>query len=645
MSSDTDFSIVFENFGDGLSPLAHIDTKTFKGSRGHASEMKADVISNPIYLQQSPALADLTNGNQASTITELIRHILDRPVASDTTFAIGTSKLFKLSSTAVITTGWPRTITGMTEGESVIRMKNNLFAFYNKATGGDIAVLPLNELYMNRNPQTAASDNAVGTVAWTNPNNALSSNDSYATADLDGNVVSQYLKLTNLGFTLPTDAVVKGIIVSIERFPTNDTGESIKDSTIKLVKGGVVSGDNKAIADDWTTTEAYHAYGEVDDLWGLTLAYSDINASDFGVVISAAAGSTSDGGIASIDHVKITVYYTSASEDGELIPAWGSSVDQALEKAPHASAAKEDILLFANGRYVGSFIEGSNILDVQKLDFGEGAEVADIIFDSNIWWIAVNYGYGRRSQIYLYDGSAMSNILSDEVGVGSQKIGFLYVLNGVKYVAFDDLSADGFCIGWVSGRQLKPLRYFSGDLPTHRQKTLYKSTILFISDEDIFSVGAPIEQLSLQISKLADAGYATVGAIAAPFGVPMVASTDGATHYRLAKFSGLSVDSNWKSVFVDVTKSKDLGKLATLIITTQPLVSGARADITIEADQGAHTSSAFIVTGVGKTRHVFNSINLQPCEDIRVIVSYANGSTSVNCPIRKISVDGNFAEN
>lgn len=44
---DIDFAITFEDFGDGLSPLAHLDTKTFKGSKGQASEMKADVISNP----------------------------------------------------------------------------------------------------------------------------------------------------------------------------------------------------------------------------------------------------------------------------------------------------------------------------------------------------------------------------------------------------------------------------------------------------------------------------------------------------------------------------------------------------------------------------------------------------------------------
>ncbi|MCK4825244.1 hypothetical protein KA005_56370, partial [bacterium] len=105
--SDIDFEIEFEGFNEGQSPLAHLDNKTFIGNKGQASEMKADVISNPGFVTQSPALADLTNGTQAGVVDQLIRHILDRPTASDTTYAIGTTKLFKLSSTTVISGGSP----------------------------------------------------------------------------------------------------------------------------------------------------------------------------------------------------------------------------------------------------------------------------------------------------------------------------------------------------------------------------------------------------------------------------------------------------------------------------------------------------------------------------------------------------------
>ena len=475
--ADIDFQIIFEGFNEGQSPLAHLDSETFIGNKGQASEMKADVISSPGFITQSPELADLTDGNQDGVVDQLIRHILDRPTAANVTFAIGTTKLFKLSSTAVNDGGdpsWPQAITNAVSGESVIRLKANLYGFFNRAADGEILKMPL-------------------------------------------------------------------------------------------------------------VTEV-------------------------------------------IDHV------------------WGSDTDEALENAPHPVAVKEDVMVFGNGRYVGVYVEGLAALNVKKLDFGEGSEVVDVVFHSNIWWIAVNYGEGKKGQVYLYDGSAISTILSDEAGVGDQKIGFLYVLNGIVYIAYNDTSSTGFTIGWLSGRQIKPLRYFSGSLPDHRQKALYKNTILFASSVNVWSMGASVEQLPLQISTLADGGHATIGGIAAPFGTPMVASSDGGSNHRLAKFSGYSVDSNWKSVFVDITSGRMLGKVHTIIVSTKILVGSARCDLKIEGNQGAIESSEFEISTADKTRHIFKSIDLKAVEDIRLVLSYANGDASNACPIRKVVVLGNFVE-
>jgi len=475
---DLDFKIEFKGFNEGQAPLAHLDDESFVGNKGQASEMKADVISNPGFLSQSPALADLTNGDQDGEVDQLIRYILDKPTATDTTYAIGTTKLFKLSSTAVSSGGtpsWPQAITNAVSGESVVRLKANVYAFFNRAADGEIAKMPL-------------------------------------------------------------------------------------------------------------ATEA-------------------------------------------IDHT------------------WGSVTDQALESAPHPVAVKEDVMLFGNGRYVGVYVEGLAVLDVQKLDFGEGSEVVDIVFNANVWWIAVNYGEGKRGQVYLYDGSAISSILSDEAGIGDQEIGFLYVMNGIIYVAYNDTSSDGFVLGYLSGRQLKPLRYFAGSLPDHRQKALYKNTIIFTSGANIMSGGAPIEQLPVQISTLADGGHATLGGIASPFGVPMIASSDGSSNHRLAKFSGFSVDSEWKSVFVDIAKGTMIGKIKTIIVSTKALVGSAACVISLEGNQGAVSSShTMSVKTADKTRHVFKVIGLKAVEDFRVLVDYATGNATNACPIRKIEVLGNYAE-
>ncbi len=478
--ADTDFVINFDSFNQGLSPSAHLDSKTFNGNKGHATEMQANILSLPGYIKQSPKLVDLTNGSQAGVVDQLIRFILDKPVSATVTYAVGTSKLFKLSSTAVSSGGspsWPQAITNMTEGESVIQLGANVFILYNKSSGGDIAAMPI------------------------------------ATEVID--------------------------------------------------------------------------------------------------------------------------------------PDWGSSSDEALEKAPHPVAVKEDIMVFGNGRYLGVYIEGSALLDVKKLDFGEGAEVADVQFYANMCYVAVNYGEGRRSQVFLYDASATSNQLSDEVAVGNQEIGFLFVNNGILYIAYQDKTSGFFAIGWLSGRQLKPLRYFNGTLPNHRQKTLYMNTILFVSDDDVLSFGAVVDQLPIQISILSNGGYSTVGGMAAPFGTPMIASmqtVDAVSSYRLAKYSGYSKTGNWKSICIDTTKERFMGKINTVIVMTKKLETGARADITIEGDQGDQTSNVLEVSAVGKRRHVFRSIVLGPVEDIRCIISHANGSESVDCPIRKIIVLGNFTE-
>lgn len=474
---DIDFKVELEEFNKGFAPLAHLDSKTYVGDRGQASDMKADIISSPGFLTQSPGLSNLTNGSEAGVVDQLIRFILEQPVSDSVTYAVGTTKLFKLSPTTVVSGGtpsWPQAVTNMTEGECVIRLNANIFCFYNKSSGGDILAMPIST--------------------------------------------------------------------------------------------------------------------EVID------------------------------------------------------PDWGSATGEALQKAPHPAAVKEDIMVFGNGQYLGTYIEGLATLDVKHLDFGAGAEVADVVFHANYWWIAVNYS-DRSSRVFMYDGSALSNILSDETSPGTQSIGFLYVLNGTLFVSFTDSTSGGFAIGYVSGRAIKPLRYFSGSLPDHRQKSLYKNTIIFISTTDIWSFGASVEQLPAQISKLADAGYATVGALAAPFGTPLVASTDGATAFRLAKFSGLSVDSIWKSIFIDVTADKRLGNIHTAIVYTKALAVNAKAILTLEGNQGGKTTTVSMeITGTGNTRHVFTVMDLGVIEDVRAILDYSSGDTTNGCPIRKVVLLGNFVE-
>jgi len=146
--------------------------------------------------------------------------------------------------------------------------------------------------------------------AWSNPGRAASSNNSDATVTITSSSnVSEYLRVTGFGFSIPSGATIDGIQVGIERSQT-DNGGNIRDNIVKLVKNNNVVGSNKATNTNWPNSDAVATYGSgTSDLWGTSWTVSDINDNDFGVVLSV--GRTSGGDdTASVDHITITVHYT-----------------------------------------------------------------------------------------------------------------------------------------------------------------------------------------------------------------------------------------------------------------------------------------------------------------------------------------------
>jgi len=486
---DNKFFITFKNFYQGFSPTAHLNSLTELGNEGHASVMTNVDILTPALLTQGPALSNLTNGSQAGVVDQLIHFIMDIPIASAIAYALGTTKLFRLSSTTVKSGGtpsFPQTVTNMANSAgyepSLIYLKGNVYGFYNKSSGGDILKMP-------------------------------------------------------------------------------------------------------------TSTEV------IDPDWGST------------------------------------------------IPTGAA----ALQKAPHPSAKKEDIMVFGNGRYLGTYIVASNTLAPTKLDFGNNCVVADVDFHANQWWIAVNSGitgtHRTRGQVYLYDGSVTKSILDDETSVGVHRIGFLYIINGIPFIAYQDLSdVGGYKIGYISGRRIMDIGYFTGSLPNFAQKTLYKKTIIFIANNVIWSVGARTEELPYATSQLADGGHATVGALAAPFGTPLVASTDGGSNHRLAKFSGYETSCTWKTIVVPTTRGKEIGYIDLIRVTTKTLGANARCDLQVEYNQGVSSlGSAEQITGTGKRIHVIEP-GVSDVEDFRVALDWSNGHASNDCAIREIYIEGHYVE-
>lgn len=154
---------------------------------------------------------------------------------------------------------------------------------------------------------------------WDNINNIFSSDNAYATqrpqSDSSYNTT---LMAQNFGFSIPSNAAIKGVVVEIERknFYTIG-GAPIYDSNIQLIKNNALVGNNKANTTlEWPTTDTYAQYGGSSDLWGVSLTPSDINSSTFGVgikVVKSLVGGCPDppceDSQAYIDHIRITVYY------------------------------------------------------------------------------------------------------------------------------------------------------------------------------------------------------------------------------------------------------------------------------------------------------------------------------------------------
>jgi len=113
-----------------------------------------------------------------------------------------------------------------------------------------------------------------------------------------------------LAWTAPENAGVDDTAYATRMFGTT----TVADNVIRLVVDGTVVGDNKAdTTTDWSYTEDVFPYGGDTILWGLTPSVAEINAVDFGVVLSVYQGTA-------------ITYYLKALNFGFSIPS-GSTID------------------------------------------------------------------------------------------------------------------------------------------------------------------------------------------------------------------------------------------------------------------------------------------------------------------------------
>lgn len=145
---------------------------------------------------------------------------------------------------------------------------------------------------------------------WVNPGNALALDSSYATVSLGAitNHRSKWLAVTGFGFNVPTGATVTGVEVQIDAHASVDP--AVKVGGIMVVYNGAQIGSTGGtLGSYWQTTDRLETYGGQGELFFTgSLTPTQVNSSTFGISFYA-VNLTSTSKTASVDRVRVKVYY------------------------------------------------------------------------------------------------------------------------------------------------------------------------------------------------------------------------------------------------------------------------------------------------------------------------------------------------
>ena len=188
--------------------------------------------------------------------------------------------------------------------------------------------------YVALDPTESINNFAGENFNWTNAGNAKTSDDQYATTVITNTGhVSNYLKVSNFGFSVPAGAIINGIKVMIERKAS--FSNKIKDQLVRLVdESGSVVGSNYFNSAYWPTTDTVATYGSSSDLWGTAWTPEQVNDADFGVVLSVRR---SNGGnqTAYVDNIKVEITYST-------LAVCGNGIKEDIEQCDDGNSVDND---------------------------------------------------------------------------------------------------------------------------------------------------------------------------------------------------------------------------------------------------------------------------------------------------------------
>ena len=292
---------------------------------------------------------------------------------------------------------------------------------------------------LTRSPAAAANCTSVAapgfTVNWTNPGRAISSNNSWAQANLDG-TTSRLLQCLNYGFTVPAQAKVVGIQVNVERRSNRITDGGSHDAAMRIVQGGAIGVVDRSTGTTYPTADATEAHGGPADLWGLAWTAADVNAANFGAAFAATKPSSA--GPAHqirVDHIQIAVTYA---------PAVVSLVR--ADANPTAAASVSWTLTFSHA------VTGVNAGDFALVQAGgvSGAAITSVTGGGTLWTVTATTGTGNGTLgLDLADNDSIVDTGGTPLGgagAGNGNFtGEVYTINKLNVSTLNGCSSDSNC--------------------------------------------------------------------------------------------------------------------------------------------------------------------------------------------------------
>lgn len=160
---------------------------------------------------------------------------------------------------------------------------------------------------------TAGVESSGGTPfpVWTNPTDAYTANDVFATRSQGNQGMVAYY---DFDLTVPGGATVLGIEIRVKGKTTSDPGGNARFSLAPTKAAGsptdISSGTATRNTSNITATNALYTVGNSTDMMGTTWTPAELNATAFGVIVYGSAGSSPVETNYSLDHIEVRVFYT-----------------------------------------------------------------------------------------------------------------------------------------------------------------------------------------------------------------------------------------------------------------------------------------------------------------------------------------------